>query len=59
MGDVNLDGSAEIADVVLFSKFLGGSETLSEKQGKAADMDYNFKLTVKDLTLLKRYLLSR
>lgn len=59
MGDVNLNGAVDVADVVLLSKFLGTTETLSEKQGKAADMDFNFKLNVIDLTLLKRYLLSQ
>ena len=59
MGDVNLNGEAEIADVVLLTKYLCGSATLSAEQARAADMDYNGKLNAIDLTWLKRYLLSR
>ena len=57
MGDINLDGWADIADAVLLTKYLCGSEQLTEKQAKAADMDFNRKVDVKDLSWLKRMLM--
>lgn len=59
MGDVNLDSAVDVADAVLLTKYLGGTAELTAQQGKAGDMDYNTKLTAADLTLLKRYLLTR
>lgn len=58
MGDVNLNGSVEIADAVLLTKYLCGTETLNQKQGKAADLNYDRKLTAADLSELKRYLMA-
>ena len=57
MGDINLDGWADIADAVLLTKYLCGSEQLTEKQAKAADMDFNRKVDAKDLSWLKRMLM--
>ena len=57
MGDVNQNGSVEIADAVLLAKYLCCEAELTEKQAKAADMDFDFKLTAKDLSRLKQYLL--
>ena len=59
MGDIDLNGAADIADAVLLTKYLCGSASLSAEQGKAADMDGNRMVDAKDLTWLKRYLLSR
>lgn len=58
MGDVDLNGAVGIADAVLLSKYLLGDAKLNTKQGKAADLDYNYKLTAADLALLKQYLLA-
>ena len=59
MGDIDLNGAADIADAVLLTKYLCGSATLNAEQGKAADMDGNRMVDAKDLSWLKRYLLSR
>lgn len=58
MGDVDLNGCAEIADAVLLTKYLCGIETLNKEQGRAADMNYDHKLTAADLSELKRYLMA-
>lgn len=58
MGDVDLNGCAEIADAVLLTKYLCGIETLNKEQGRAADMNYDRKLTAADLSELKRYLMA-
>lgn len=55
-GDVNSDGSVDIADVVALQKFLLMQTVLNEEQGAQADLDGNRKLSAADLTLLKRLL---
>lgn len=57
MGDVDLNGTIEVADAVLLCKYLGDKAKLNEEQGLRADMDKNKNLTAADLTLLKRVLL--
>lgn len=57
-GDVNLNGKVESADAVLLAKYLCGTETLSDAQGKCGDMNADLKLTAADLTLLKRILIK-
>ena len=58
MGDIDLNGVAETADAVLLTKYLCGSAELSAEQGKAADLDFNHKVNAKDLSWLKRMLMS-
>ncbi len=58
-GDVDLNGAVEIVDAVLLTKYLCSTETLSTKQGEAADMDTNTILNAADLSLLKRSLLMQ
>ena len=57
MGDIDLNGEAQIADAVLLTKYLGGSAELNAEQAKAADMDFNHRVDARDLTWLKRYLM--
>ena len=57
-GDVDLNGSVEIADAVLLTKSLCGTETLNAQQGRAGDLNDDRKLNAVDLTLLKRFLLA-
>ncbi len=54
-GDVNLDGSVDIMDVILLNKFLLGSESLTETQQAAADVDLNKTVDSTDsLNILKK-----
>ena len=57
MGDIDMNGEAQIADAVLLTKYLCGSASLSAEQAKAADMDFNSRVDAKDLSWLKRYLM--
>ena len=55
-GDANGDGSFNISDVVVFSKYLLTQGTVQDAE--AADMNSDGKLNVVDLTLMKRALLT-
>ncbi|MBR6108050.1 MAG: dockerin type I repeat-containing protein [Oscillospiraceae bacterium] len=57
-GDVNLDGSVNIADAVALIKFLLSESTLTAEQAAQADINGDQKLSAVDLTLLKRMLLN-
>ena len=57
LGDVNENGSVEIADAVLLQKYLLAVSALTESQAAAADLDQNHRLNATDLTMLKRKLL--
>jgi hypothetical protein len=52
-GDVNEDGTVDVADVVLLQQYLLREETLTETQWTAGDMTRDSKLNVLDLELLK------
>lgn len=56
-GDLNLDGTVSIADVVFLSKYLTTQMPLSESQKQFADLSGDGKLNAVDLTLLKRRIL--
>lgn len=58
MGDVDLNGTVEIADAVLLCRFLGTAAELSTEQARRGDMNEDLKLTAADLSLLKRHLLK-
>lgn len=53
-GDVNLDDSIDIFDVILLNKAILGKETLSYLQNKAADINHDDKIDASDsLTIMK------
>lgn len=54
MGDVNLDGVFDIADIKLLQDYLLCRETLTAEQGAAADVCADNKLNCFDLCVLKR-----
>ena len=53
-GDINMDSSCNLADVVLLLKYLLAEGTLTTVQSAVADLDGNGRLNARDLTLLKR-----
>ena len=57
-GDVNADGSFDIADVVLFQKWLLAKPDAELADWKAADFCNDERLDVFDLCLMKRLLLT-
>lgn len=57
-GDVNMDGTADIADVRLLQDWLLAKPGVTLKNWKAADLCEDDKLDVFDLCLLKRMLLK-
>ncbi len=58
-GDVNLDGTINVADLVMLQKYLLGTETLTAEQAFNADMNSNNALDVFDNILLRRALIER
>ena len=58
-GDVNDDGEFNVADVVLFQKWLLGSAKYSLADWKAADFCSDGKLDIFDLTHMKKELIKK
>lgn len=56
MGDLDGNGKMETADLVLLSKYLGGTGTLEEVQFFAADIKNDNRLNAADLSVMKRQL---
>ena len=56
-GDVNLNGTIEIADVVLLNKHLIKASVLKDQALKNADVNDDKKLNVFDSIAIKRILL--
>ena len=54
-GDVDLNGSINIADSTIIQKYIAHSVTLSELQLILADVSQDEKVNVKDATLIQRY----
>ena len=53
-GDVNIDGSVDLADIVTLSNHLLGRKAMTADQGKLADMDGDNTVDVFDLIRLRR-----
>ncbi len=53
-GDINADGLVDIADAVLLSKYILGSDTLTVTQAENADMNNDKRLDVFDMALLRK-----
>ena len=57
IGDVNDDGTVDVADVIVLRRYLvGGYEVTIDTT--AADMDADGEITVADVVLLRRFLVS-
>lgn len=59
MGDVNLDGVFDVADIKLLQDYLVCRETLTAEQGAVADVCTDGILDVFDLCILKRMYLEK
>ncbi len=57
-GDVDLNGSVNVADAVLLQKYLLNRETLTQPQYSNADLEEDGSVNGFDLAILKRMLLS-
>ncbi len=57
-GDINLDGKADVLDVLLLQKCLLGQETLTAEQCALADLTEDGRVDVFDLGSLKRIVIS-
>ncbi|WP_297960182.1 dockerin type I repeat-containing protein [uncultured Ruminococcus sp.] len=58
LGDVSGDGNFNVADIVLFQRWLLGQKPENFKNWQAADMDGSGELDVFDLAKMKRYLVE-
>jgi hypothetical protein len=54
-GDVNLDGTVSLVDLIYLNKALAGSVTLNEQQTLNADCCYDGKSNNADSTALLKY----
>ncbi len=56
IGDINLDGSVNSADILLLSQYLSGNADFNDKQLIAADVDTDGAINTKDSILLMQHL---
>lgn len=56
LGDVNLNGAVDSADVLILSQFLTGNTLLNEEQLVLADVDKNGEINAKDSMLIIQHL---
>ncbi|MBQ8228637.1 MAG: dockerin type I repeat-containing protein [Clostridia bacterium] len=56
LGDVNLDGKVDSADVLVLSQYFTGKTKISEEQMKAADVDNNGEVNSKDTMLIIQHI---
>lgn len=57
-GDIDLDGSLKLLDIILYQKYLLGCEKLTAEQYAAADLNADGKYNAFDLAHLKRLFLT-
>ncbi len=57
-GDLNLDGSVTVADLIAIQKYLLGILTIPENSFTNADMNSDGRVNIYDMILLKRQLLN-
>ena len=58
-GDVDLNGSFSVSDVVMFQKWLSASSDVHLSYWQAADFNYDNKLNIFDLCLMKKALIEK
>ncbi len=57
-GDVDLDGSVSVTDIVLLQKYLLGKDTLSEDAAANADVTGDSRVNIYDLVILKKQIIQ-
>ena len=58
MGDINLDKTVNIKDVVLMQRYLLGMISLNEQQLEYADYNNDGKFSLADIVAVQRYIMS-
>ncbi len=58
LGDVNLDGKVDVYDTILLMRYLAGSETLTDRQLRAADVNRDGKVNIGDVTIIMQIILD-
>lgn len=59
MGDVNLDGTVDSADLVLLNKYILGAQTLTAEQGARAELNSDGRIDVFDMVALRKLILTK
>lgn len=59
IGDVNLDGTVSMADVVMLQKYLLRKQPFTQQQGQFSDINEDNAVQVLDLILLKQKILKK
>ena len=57
-GDISLNGTLDVSDVIIMQRYLHGAVSITENQWKSADMNGDGNVNIYDLALLKRVLLN-
>ena len=57
-GDINLDGSFNVADLVLMQKYLLKAATFNKQQAEAADLNKDGNVDIYDLIRIRRMLIK-
>lgn len=58
-GDVNMDGNVNVADLLLFSKYLHGTENFTMPKFRLADMNGDKSADIFDYVLLRKEMLKK
>ena len=58
LGDFNKDRTLDASDLVFFTNYFNGSESLSEQIMNKADLNYDSKINITDLIMLKSMILN-
>ena len=58
-GDINMDGAVGVSDLLLMSKYLHGTKSLTKVQFKLADMNEDKRADIFDNVLLRKELLKK
>ena len=58
-GDVNLDGSINVTDVIMMQKYLHGQQKISYDSFMISDMNQDGNVNIYDLVLLKKTLIAK
>lgn len=57
-GDLNMDGYVNIADAVIFQKYILGQTNLTETQSASSDLNYDGSIDIFDMVLLRQQIIE-